>query len=92
MKTIEQVTEAVAFHFKMEPAELLSPRRTEEIAWPRMLAMSICAEEGHLQSDIDLAFLHKHGAAYHAVGAVRDRITMPKYLADYRLAKGRLNR
>jgi chromosomal replication initiator protein len=82
--TIEEIQAAVADHFDVSTAELVSASRTARIAWPRQIAI-------HLARELTGSSLHTIGAAFggrnhatvlHACKRVSDRLADDPDLAS----------
>lgn len=76
----------VATHYRLAPVDLLSQRRTNEIAHPRMVALALCRElTDFTQIAIGNAFGRDHGTVIHAQRAVADWCACdPKFAARYK--------
>jgi len=74
MVTLDNIQKTVADYFKLRVAELLSKRRTRNIARPRQIAMAIAKElTNHSLPEIGDAFGGRdHTTVLHAVRKIKE--------------------
>lgn len=73
--TIEKIQKQVALHFDVRLASMSSRRRTEDIAFPRQVAMFLCRQlTDKSLIIIGEAFGRGHGTVLHACRVVKDRM------------------
>lgn len=79
----EEIVKAVCLHFGLDRKVLLSKRRTDQIAVPRMIGMTIALESG--MGTEDAAFLFKrgdHSTAVYAKKAIYERMQVDESLRN----------
>jgi chromosomal replication initiator protein len=93
--SIESVQTTVAAYFELSVDELLSARRTERIAWPRQVAMTLARElTGASLNELGKAFGGRnHATVVHSCKRVGDRIISDSEAAhDVDNLRGQLRR
>ena len=58
---IEVICQRVAAEYEKSLDDLRGKRRTEDLVWPRQLAMHLCYQAGHNYKDICKYFSRTHG-------------------------------
>ena len=82
--TIEKIIDTVAAHYHVEPSELRSEKRSQDLALPRHIAMYLAHELLEMSFPrIGQAFGNrKHTSVIHACNRIKERITEEPQLAS----------
>ena len=91
---IAAIIALVAETYGVPKPALISPIRTEAVAWPRHVAMSLIYSLGVSSiTDIGAAFHRDHASVLHAIHIVRDRVeAYPELLAELSALAHRMRR
>ncbi len=72
---MEQIQRAVADHYDLRMSDMVSKRRPQSVAHPRMVAMYLCRElTEHSYPEIAAAFQKNHATVVHAHRTVQSRM------------------
>jgi chromosomal replication initiator protein len=82
--TIEQILDVVASYYKLETSDLKSPKRSQDLTWPRHVAMYLAHELLSMSFPrIGEVFGNrKHTSALYAYDKVREKLAQDKLLAE----------
>ena len=89
---IERIAEVVARHYNVTLEDLMSPRRNQEIAYPRHLACYLCREmTGSSFPHIGTFFDRDHSTIMHSVRSIKKLLeTDDKVAAEITYLRGRI--